>query len=351
MPIRLRVIVTEVEPSALNARLLVPTPKALLLVLQGFSRRNVIASPTASRKSILRARWPRARSYSNPIYRRHMDSPKQSDGPATSGRTARLIFALLFVAFTVNFFIRKAEISKVDEVRRHLLKGWNDNASTSIADVVELNAYFQHLQFNVKEELKPQQLQSLRNQLVSTFIAYSSGSFSNYLFYRYPSKRYTFENGVEEQIVAILKSFRPDIQASELTERGVNLVGRLWAASNEKTNLYCTKCWDRFDGKNTIVSIDVNVATHKKLKEIVRGERNLGVITFKPMATSSPTAEEILTRDGKLVTATLSTIINMKGDLAYPVYIQYYLVPEANWWIPSQLATAYSGDRNFDLIF
>lgn len=116
----------------------------------------------------------------------------------------------------------------------------------------------------------------------------------------------------------------------------------LWSAASWKASWI--EC-----GKTT--KLDGFTSTKSFSDSLMPRVPNCGIVGYASSFGYSPTPQNILSKNGHIVTALAYLLLKTSEGKAYPLMVQFYWAPSIRTWLPTHLAVGYVGNRQFDPVF
>jgi hypothetical protein len=218
-----------------------------------------------------------------------------------------------------------------------LLDTWSAQDFVDLEETEKLDSAISSVKVVQDGTISDAQELGLRRSLRAFLLAYHSGTFEAFHAFRAPSDQFKMTQGVLDFLKSEHKSL-PQEPRSQLaiywhTDKRENYTFVKGAAFKTA----------RLEARGmTNLPPDVGFE--------IRTNKNVGLVSSGPTVEFVNAPEEILKAEGLIRCATIA-IVTKNDDRAYPVYIRYYWSDKDAAWLPMQLATAYSGPRNFTFTF
>jgi hypothetical protein len=284
-------------------------------------------------------------------------------------QSKKIILAALLLAFMAVFAWRfrgdkggtAANGSGNDAPRKNLLRQWSKGEFDKLkvkgkieSDVGKLiGANYGPV------AVTPLQSNALRSAVLALLETYSMGGFAEYARYRLPgqSKEHVkWDTNEIHRIRKILPNRQTMEQALRQAGQPVDTemfsyltndleAFKLWYESaktarvkNENASLYCMDCWKAvsFDGASLVVD-ESREGVPPLMAEVMQRD-NLGGHSPTPAFAYEPSPGQVAKRDGRVVHARIAFGVKTDREIkAYPVYAQWYWVPEYELWLPTEI--------------
>jgi hypothetical protein len=195
---------------------------------------------------------------------------------------------------------------------------------------------------SIKGETEKQKTE-LQKSIFYFLVAYNSGDYSNYTRFRFPIVEGQFSTNHINEFLGKIKRI-PQYTEGLQTNDMFAVVHKLWETYGLMGKFYCTTCWRSVDlaSFEILEASPVTWDTIGNISVQAQARPNVGsIMVFNPMFLFSPSETDILGRNTGSLSTTITLNIKEQDGVAYPVYIQYYWVEEAQKWLPTAMAFGY----------
>ena len=281
-----------------------------------------------------------------------------------------VIVSMVILAFVVPWIVISNGVFKERQKKKELFAGfeviftqWTNASFVLISNKAGVNTctdeLLDHAAIANTLSLSQEQENALKDALLKTYLAYSTGEYSDYWEFRHPS---TYK-GVLHWNREELQNYKQLLPSPELVNKAIaegkidhpERVAGYSLKTDEDTFKYAWIAWtdSRTKKGNRVYSTDTwrSIAFDKskvwigavlpKPSELAAAETNIGVYSTPPVFIPDPFEKPIvaLRCNVKLLVSTIGFI----DVVAYPVYIQYAYVADDHCWIPVEFAAGYTG--------
>lgn len=239
-----------------------------------------------------------------------------------------------------------------------LLKSWAAGPFTALAGRNIRADLDTHLMLDLRAELSPDEIETLRAKLTAFLRAYSSTDFDEYLRYRDPA---TLCDKDHPQLAWLRDMARSQAPDAVFPEDPVDILRAAWTSYCggqgsttmqpgpfiDAVNWRTARATVRALSKRELVPDEwaersgPEAHLHKEL--VAAGRRGVSLMAIDKFVPNRVSAADIAARDGRVIFADFELIVRRASDPPHPLLVRFVFDRQATTWLPLSAVNLWNG--------